>query len=623
MVLLKISEPGQSTSVARPRRRAIGIDLGTTYSLVATVDSGKAVVLTDEQGNALLPSVVRYRADGMAEVGEQARLMAVQDPLNTIISVKRLMGREMAAVAKLSNYPLQLGANRIPYLQTAAGNKSPVEVSAEILRALVARAERHFNESGVAAVITVPAYFDDAQRQATKDAARLADIELLRLLNEPTAAAIAYGLDQNAEEGTIAVYDLGGGTFDISILRLSRGVFEVLATGGDSQLGGDDFDRVVADWLLAETGHSARLTPAESRHLLNVARSAKERLSDATEIQVELDQGDLHWQGVFTRSQFNQLITADVERTLRACRRALRDSGCELEQIAEVVMVGGSSRVPLVRERVGQLFGRAPRIDINPEQVVALGAARQADLLAGNAQDKSLLLLDVIPLSLGIETMGGLVERVIPRNSPIPVSRAQEFTTHQDGQTAMSIHVVQGERDLVEECRSLARFVLRGIPPMSAGAARIRVTYQVDADGLLSVSATELATGIASSIEVKPAYGLGEDEILRMLSESREFAGIDMRARALREQKISADALLQSLAHALTLDGDKLLTAAERQQLEQQMAALHSLMAGDDPQLIAEAVDRLNHDSQSFAERRMDLILHNALAGRSIEEIKG
>ncbi len=577
--------------------------------------------------------------------GVAAQSLAIVDPLNTIASVKRLMGQGMAAAQRLSDHPLEASANGMPYLRTAAGNKSPVEVSAEILRALAERAERHFNETGVAAVITVPAYFDDAQRQATKDAARLAGIELLRLLNEPTAAAIAYGLDQNAE-GVIAVYDLGGGTFDISILRLSRGVFEVLATGGDSQLGGDDFDRRLAQWLLSETGHPEPLTPAESRHLLGVARAAKERLSEQVQTTVELNEGNLCWQGVLTRSQFEQLIGDEVERTLRACRRALRDSGCELKQIDEVVMVGGSSREPvdhheevigvllelgalplvgavLQRERVEALFGRTPRIDIDPERVVAMGAARQADLLAGNAQQQALLLLDVIPLSLGIETMGGLVERIIPRNSPIPVSRAQEFTTHQDGQTAMSIHVVQGERDLVEECRSLARFVLRGIPPMSAGAARIRVTYQVDADGLLSVSATELTSGVASSIEVKPSYGLGEEEILRMLRDSRAFAAEDMRARALREQRIAADALLQSLDHALTQDGDKLLAATERQQLLQQMARLRTLMAGDDPQQIALAVEQLNRESQSFAERRMDLILRSALAGKSIEEVKG
>ncbi|HMU89305.1 MAG TPA: Fe-S protein assembly chaperone HscA [Pseudomonadales bacterium] len=622
MALLKIAEPGQSTPAARPRRRAVGIDLGTTYSLVATVEAGQVKVLSDSDGGVLLPSVVHYRAEGLPEVGVAAQSLAIVDPLNTIASVKRLMGQGMAAAQRLSDHPLEASANGMPYLRTAAGNKSPVEVSAEILRALAERAERHFNETGVAAVITVPAYFDDAQRQATKDAARLAGIELLRLLNEPTAAAIAYGLDQNAE-GVIAVYDLGGGTFDISILRLSRGVFEVLATGGDSQLGGDDFDRRLAQWLLSETGHPEPLTPAESRHLLGVARAAKERLSEQVQTTVELNEGNLCWQGVLTRSQFEQLIGDEVERTLRACRRALRDSGCELKQIDEVVMVGGSSRVPVVRERVEALFGRTPRIDIDPERVVAMGAARQADLLAGNAQQQALLLLDVIPLSLGIETMGGLVERIIPRNSPIPVSRAQEFTTHQDGQTAMSIHVVQGERDLVEECRSLARFVLRGIPPMSAGAARIRVTYQVDADGLLSVSATELTSGVASSIEVKPSYGLGEEEILRMLRDSRAFAAEDMRARALREQRIAADALLQSLDHALTQDGDKLLAATERQQLLQQMARLRTLMAGDDPQQIALAVEQLNRESQSFAERRMDLILRSALAGKSIEEVKG
>lgn len=616
MALLQISEPGLSAA-PHQRRLAAGIDLGTTNSLVATVRSGQAETLPDHQGRYLLPSVVNYQASGLT-VGYDARQNAAQDPVNTISSVKRMMGRSLADIeVRYPHLPyhLQASENGLPMIQTTGGLLNPVRVSADILKALAARATEALAGELDGVVITVPAYFDDAQRQGTKDAARLAGLHVLRLLNEPTAAAIAYGLD-SGQEGTIAVYDLGGGTFDISVLRLSRGVFEVLATGGDSALGGDDFDHLLADYLREQAGLNDRSDNRLQRELLDAAIAAKIALSDADTARVNVG----GWQGEVTRSQFNELIAPLVKRTLLACRRALKDAGVEAQEVLEVVMVGGSTRVPLVRERVGEFFGRTPLTSIDPDKVVAIGAAIQADILVGNKPDSELLLLDVIPLSLGLETMGGLVEKVIPRNTTIPVARAQEFTTFKDGQTAMSIHVMQGERELVQDCRSLARFALRGIPALPAGGAHIRVTFQVDADGLLSVTAMEKSTGVEASIQVKPSYGLTDGEIASMIKDSMSYAEQDVQARMLAEQKVEAARVLESLVSALASDA-ALLSAAERQAIDDAAEQVRAAAAGDDADAIKEAIKNIDTQTQEFAARRMDQSVRIALKGQSVDEV--
>ncbi|MBG6243701.1 Fe-S protein assembly chaperone HscA [Candidatus Symbiopectobacterium sp. 'North America'] len=616
MALLQISEPGLSAA-PHQRRLAVGIDLGTTNSLVATVRSGEAQPLADSEGRELLPSVVRYDAESI-DVGWAALAQAVNDPANTVSSVKRLMGRSLADIQQ--RYPhlpyhFQASENGLPLLQTAAGNKNPIQISADILSALAVRAEAALGGVPDGVVITVPAYFDDAQRQGTKDAARLAGLHVLRLLNEPTAAAIAYGLD-SGKEGVIAVYDLGGGTFDISILRLSREVFEVLATGGDSALGGDDFDHLLVEWLREQAGVDDRSDARVQRELIETALHAKVALSAAPSVTVQVGT----WQGELSREQFDALIEPLVKRTLLSCRRALKDAGVQADEVQEVVMVGGSTRVPLVRTRVGDFFGRTPLTAIDPDKVVALGAAIQADILVGNKPDSEMLLLDVIPLSLGLETMGGLVEKVIPRNATIPVARAQEFTTFKDGQTAMMIHVLQGERELVQDCRSLARFSLRGIPPLPAGGAHIRVTFQVDADGLLSVTAMEKSTGVEAAIQVKPSYGLSDDEIAAMITDSMQNAQSDVAASMLAEQKVEAARVLESVQSTLAADAD-LLSAEEQAAIVQAVLALKQVSAGDDVALIEAAIKTVDQQTQGFAARRMNASIRRALAGHSVDEV--
>ena len=623
MALLQISEPGASPE-PHAQRYAVGIDLGTTNSLVATVRHGSAEVIPNQDGEMLLPSVVYYSKDQVL-VGASAKAKSTTDAHNTIVSVKRFMGRGIADVKTLSKQLpyrfVEKAKGGMPFIETAGGLLSPVKISADILKVLAAQGQEAVGGELEGAVITVPAYFDEAQRQATKDAAKIAGLKVLRLLNEPTAAAIAYGLDHQ-KEGVIAIFDLGGGTFDISILRLKAGVFEVLATGGDTALGGDDFDRKIAEWLLAESAYQGELSPELSRFILDHACQLKEQLSKQDTADFDLSFQDFKWRGQLSRAQFDRLIEPLISQTLRVSRRCLRDAGLKAPGISHVVMVGGSTRIPQVRNSVGKMFAKEPLVNIDPDTVVAIGAAIQADVLVGHQSGEDMLLLDVNPLSLGIETMGGLVEKIIPRNATIPVVRAQEFTTYKDGQTAMAIHVLQGERELVSDCRSLARFELRGIPPMVAGAARIQVTFQVDADGLLNVSARELSTGTQSSIEVKPSYGLDDSEITSMIMASIDHAKDDIHARQLREKQVDAQSLLASVEAALASDGEKLLTPAEISDLKQVLDKLRSVAFGEDERAMSLEIENTSKASDEFAARRMDASIKEALSGKSLDALE-